>query len=65
MGDVVGITLTAEDGSYAFTDLEADRYTVVAAGYPARAAPLTLDATGQDAFDLTLARAGYPAATTV
>ncbi|MFF1928164.1 carboxypeptidase regulatory-like domain-containing protein [Streptomyces sp. NPDC058228] len=55
VGDVVGITLTAEDGSYVFTDLEADRYTVVAAGYPAQAAPLTLDATGQDAFDLTLA----------
>jgi hypothetical protein len=54
-GDVVGIALTGEDGSYAFTGLEADQYTVVAAGYPARAASLTLGATGQDAFDLTLA----------
>jgi C4-dicarboxylate transporter/malic acid transport protein len=54
-GDVVGITLTAEDGSYAFTNLEGDQYTVIAAGYPAQATPLTLDATRQDAFDLTLA----------
>ncbi|MET8400676.1 carboxypeptidase regulatory-like domain-containing protein [Streptomyces sp900116325] len=54
-GDVVGSTLTAEDGSYAFTDLEADRYTVVAAGYPARATLLTLDVTDRGAFDLTLA----------
>jgi hypothetical protein len=54
-GDVVGMTLTAEDGSYAFTDLDGDRYTVVAAGYPAQAAPLALDGTGKDAFDLTLA----------
>ncbi|MET7354373.1 carboxypeptidase regulatory-like domain-containing protein [Streptomyces mirabilis] len=54
-GDVVGIALTAEDGSYAFTGLEADQYTVVVAGYPARAASLTLHADGQDAFDLMLA----------
>ncbi|MCX4403606.1 carboxypeptidase regulatory-like domain-containing protein [Streptomyces sp. NPDC059837] len=53
-GDVVGVAVTAEDGSYVFTGLEADRYTVVAAGYPARAASLTLDAAGEDAFDLTL-----------
>ncbi|MFE2971783.1 carboxypeptidase regulatory-like domain-containing protein [Streptomyces sp. NPDC059340] len=57
-GDVVGIALTGEDGSYAFTGLEADQYTVVAAGYPARAASLTLCDTGQDAFDLTLAHDG-------
>ncbi|WP_327249298.1 carboxypeptidase-like regulatory domain-containing protein [Streptomyces sp. NBC_01320] len=54
-GEVVGSTLTAEDGSYAFTDLEGDHYTVVAAGYPAQATPLTLDATGPAAFDLMLA----------
>ncbi|MEU6321628.1 carboxypeptidase regulatory-like domain-containing protein [Streptomyces sp. NPDC047009] len=53
-GDVVGMTLTAKDGSYAFADLEGDRYTVVAAGYPARATPLAFDGSGQD-FDLTLA----------
>ncbi|MFE0516012.1 carboxypeptidase regulatory-like domain-containing protein [Streptomyces sp. NPDC058964] len=54
-GDVVGTTLTAEDGSYSFTDLAGDRYTVVAAGYPARATVLRLDGSGQDVFDLTLA----------
>ncbi|MFJ8509586.1 carboxypeptidase regulatory-like domain-containing protein [Streptomyces avermitilis] len=54
-GDVVGVTLTAEDGSYAFTDLEGDHYTLVATGYPARTTPLTLDGTGRGAFDLTLA----------
>ncbi|WP_328890986.1 carboxypeptidase regulatory-like domain-containing protein [Streptomyces sp. NBC_00316] len=54
-GDVVGVTLTDEDGSYAFTDLEGAHYTLVAAGYPAQATPLTLDGTGQDAFHLTLA----------
>ncbi|MGW3028072.1 SLAC1 family transporter [Streptomyces sp. NPDC001221] len=54
-GDVVGDTLTAEDGSYAFADLERDQYTVVAAGYPARSTPVTLEGSGHDAFDLTLA----------
>nr|WP_189905616.1 carboxypeptidase regulatory-like domain-containing protein [Streptomyces spiralis] len=54
-GDVVGVTLTAADGSYAFTDLAGDRYTVVAAGYPAQAMPLSLDGSGQGVFDLTLA----------
>jgi hypothetical protein len=44
---------TAEDGSYAFTNLEADRFTLVAAGYPAQATPLTLDSSGQDTFGLT------------
>jgi tellurite resistance protein TehA-like permease len=39
---------TAEDGSYAFTNLEADRFTLVAAGYPAQATPLTLDSSGQE-----------------
>ncbi|MQY33782.1 hypothetical protein SRB17_17470 [Streptomyces sp. RB17] len=53
-GVVVGDTLTAEDGSYAFTDLERDQYTVVAAGYPPRSTRLTLDGSGPDAFDLTL-----------
>ncbi|MCO6011051.1 carboxypeptidase regulatory-like domain-containing protein [Actinoallomurus purpureus] len=54
-GNVVGKTLTAEDGSYAFTDLERDHYTVVAAGYLAQTAPFTLDDSDHDAFDLTLA----------
>jgi tellurite resistance protein TehA-like permease len=54
-GDVVGNTVTADDGSYAFTDLERDRYTVVAAAYWAQATPLTLDGSGHHAFDLTLA----------
>jgi tellurite resistance protein TehA-like permease len=54
-GDVVGNTVTAEDGSYAFTDLERDRYTVVAAAYWAQATPLSLDGSGHHAVDLTLA----------
>ncbi|WP_167413987.1 carboxypeptidase regulatory-like domain-containing protein [Streptomyces carpinensis] len=53
-GDVVRDTYTAEDGSYAFSDLELDHYTVVAAGYPAQATSLTLGGSGYDAFDLTL-----------
>jgi hypothetical protein len=54
-GDVVGVTLTAADGSYAFTDLDGNHYTVVAAGYPAQAMPLSLEGSGRDVFDLTLA----------
>ncbi|MET8786494.1 carboxypeptidase regulatory-like domain-containing protein [Streptomyces sp. NPDC004589] len=53
-GDVVAMTLTGEDGSYSFSDLESDRYTVVTAGYPAQASLLMLDGSGRNAFDPTL-----------
>jgi MFS family permease len=53
-GHVVGITRTAADGGYAFTDLDGDHYTVIAAGYPPQATTLTLESSGRDDFDLTL-----------
>ncbi len=33
-GNVVATATTGEDGAYAFTDLDAGEYTVIATGYP-------------------------------
>jgi len=47
-GNVVGTRTTSVDGSYAFTDLSSEQYTVIASGYPPVAAALRVSA-GQEA----------------
>ncbi|MFE5035426.1 DHA2 family efflux MFS transporter permease subunit [Streptomyces sp. NPDC056683] len=54
-GNVVASRTTGEDGEYAFADLPGTEYTVVASGYPPVAAPVRLNGTGQDGFDVYLA----------
>ncbi len=56
-GDVVATATTAEDGRYAFTDLEAGDYTVIAGGYPPAAGPLTVGGRGEAGYDVRL---GHP-----
>ncbi len=56
-GDVVATATTGEDGTYAFTDLEAGEYTIIASGYPPAATPLALADSGQADHDLRL---GHP-----
>ncbi|MGH3390333.1 MAG: MFS transporter [Actinomadura sp.] len=57
-GNVVGVTITAADGEYAFADLTGGQYTIVATGYPPVASALNLAGRGTDAHDLWL---GHPA----
>ncbi|NKI42371.1 MFS transporter [Streptomyces physcomitrii] len=54
-GNVVALATTGADGAYAFTDLDAGEYTVIATGYPPAATALTV--TGSDAVghDIELA----------
>ncbi|MEV0639084.1 MFS transporter [Streptomyces sp. NPDC050619] len=47
-GNVVGTRTTSVDGSYAFTDLSSDQYTVIASGYPPVATSVTLNGSGED-----------------
>ncbi|UQA94170.1 MFS transporter [Streptomyces halobius] len=54
-GNVVATSTTGEDGAYAFTDLDAGDYTVIASGYPPAASGLTVDARGVDGHDVELA----------
>lgn len=56
VGDVVSDVITAADGAYAFTNLDAGEYTVIAAGYPAATVHLTVGS-GHDrgGLDLELA----------
>ncbi|MFE3855486.1 MFS transporter [Streptomyces griseorubiginosus] len=42
-GNVVGTRTTSVDGSYAFTDLAGDQYTVIASGYPPVATQVTVN----------------------
>ncbi|MFB7501518.1 collagen binding domain-containing protein [Streptomyces sp. NPDC056161] len=53
-GSVVATRTTGEDGEYSFPDLAGTEYTLVASGYPPVAAPVRVDGTGQDGFDLFL-----------
>ncbi|MBA2951687.1 MMPL family transporter [Streptomyces sp. PSKA28] len=53
-GNVVATATTGEDGAYAFTDLEAGDYSVVASGYPPVASPLQVDGAGVEGFDIEL-----------
>ena len=55
-GNVIGTATTGPDGVYAFTDLDAGDYSVIAAGYPPVAAPVAVDGAGVE-FDVELAHA--------
>ncbi|MCB5910829.1 MFS transporter [Streptomyces pinistramenti] len=57
-GNVVATSTTGEDGAYAFTDLDAGDYTVIASGYPPVANGLQIDARGVDGYDVELAHPG-------
>ncbi|MEU9112944.1 MFS transporter [Streptomyces sp. NPDC048483] len=57
-GNVVATSTTGEDGAYAFTDLDAGDYTVIASGYPPVATGLAVDAGGVDGYDVELAHPG-------
>ncbi|MFD8543411.1 MFS transporter [Streptomyces sp. NPDC059649] len=57
-GNVVATSTTGEDGAYAFTDLDAGDYTVIASGYPPVATGLAIDARGVDGYDVQLAHPG-------
>lgn len=53
-GNVVGTATTGADGAYAFTDLDAGEYTVIATGYPPVATALTVAGPGADGHDIEL-----------
>ncbi|MEV8451035.1 DHA2 family efflux MFS transporter permease subunit [Streptomyces sp. NPDC052095] len=57
-GNVVATSTTGEDGAYAFTDLDAGEYSVVATGYPPVASALTVAGRGADGHDIELAHPG-------
>ncbi|MGW7003788.1 MFS transporter [Streptomyces sp. NPDC054933] len=58
-GNVVRTTTTDAEGGYAFTDLTAGEYSLIASGYPPVATALALEGRGTDGFDMALA---HPAA---
>lgn len=57
-GNVVATSTTGEDGVYAFTDLDAGEYSVIATGYPPVAGSLTVSGAGADGHDIELAHPG-------
>ncbi|WP_104635007.1 MFS transporter [Streptomyces sp. MH60] len=57
-GNVIGTATTGTDGAYAFTDLDAGEYTVIATGYPPVATALTVAGPGADGHDIELAHPG-------
>ncbi|MFE6039627.1 MFS transporter [Streptomyces sp. NPDC056452] len=57
-GNVVAGSTTGEDGAYAFTDLDAGEYSVIATGYPPVATALTVKGVGVDGHDIELAHPG-------
>ncbi|NUP81930.1 MAG: MFS transporter, partial [Nonomuraea sp.] len=57
-GNVVATTRTGHDGAYAFSDLDSGAYTVIATGYPPRAATVTISGGGTDDHDIELAHSG-------
>ncbi|MFH8514098.1 MFS transporter [Streptomyces gelaticus] len=57
-GNVVATSTTGEDGAYAFTDLDAGEYSVIATGYPPVASALTVAGRGADGHDIELAHPG-------
>lgn len=57
-GNVVATSTTGEDGVYAFADLDAGEYSVVATGYPPVAGSLTVTGAGVDGHDIELAHPG-------
>ncbi|MFE5093613.1 MFS transporter [Streptomyces sp. NPDC056638] len=57
-GNVVATSMTGDDGAYAFTDLDAGEYSVIATGYPPVAGALTVAGRGVDGHDIELAHPG-------
>ncbi|MFB7559989.1 MFS transporter [Streptomyces brevispora] len=57
-GNVIASSTTGEDGAYAFTDLDAGEYSVVATGYPPVAGTLTVAGRGVDGHDIELVHPG-------
>lgn len=57
-GNVAGTATTGDDGAYAFADLDAGEYTVIATGYPPVAGAVTVTGSGQDGHDIELAHPG-------
>ncbi|BCL22368.1 hypothetical protein GCM10017668_42110 [Streptomyces tuirus] len=57
-GNVVATTETGPDGAYALSDLDTGAYTVIATGYPPRAASLRVPGAGVGDHDIELAHAG-------
>ncbi|MGW1187883.1 MFS transporter [Streptomyces sp. NPDC002559] len=57
-GNVVATATTGEDGAYAFADLDAGEYSVIATGYPPVAGALTVAGHGVDGHDIELAHPG-------
>ncbi|WP_314172195.1 MSCRAMM family protein [Streptomyces winkii] len=53
-GNVVATATTGKDGAYAFSDLDAGDYSVIAGGYPPVASVLHVDGRGVDGFDIEL-----------
>ncbi|MFI1354533.1 MFS transporter [Streptomyces sp. NPDC020898] len=53
-GNVIGTATTGSDGGYAFADLDAGDYSVIAGGYPPVAMPIAVDGPGRE-LDLELA----------
>ncbi|MEI7034099.1 MFS transporter [Streptomyces pratensis] len=57
-GNVVATATTGEDGAYAFADLDAGEYSVIATGYPPVAGAVTVTGPGLDGHDIELAHPG-------
>ncbi|MEU9951195.1 MFS transporter [Streptomyces sp. NPDC047939] len=57
-GNVIATSTTGEDGAYAFADLDAGEYSVIATGYPPVAGSLTVAGHGLDGHDIELAHPG-------
>ncbi|MFJ8791520.1 MFS transporter [Streptomyces sp. NPDC102462] len=57
-GNVVATTTTGYDGAYAFTDLDAGSYSVIAAGYPPVTTTITVDGRGPGDVHVELAHPG-------
>lgn len=53
-GDVVATATTGDDGRYAFSDLPAGDFTLIASGYPPAATPVGLDGQGGGGYDVRL-----------
>lgn len=54
-GNVVGTSTTGSDGAYAFGDLDAGEYSLVASGYPASTRTVSVNGRAVEALDLDLA----------
>jgi EmrB/QacA subfamily drug resistance transporter len=53
-GNVIATSTTGDDGAYAFTDLDAGDYSVIASGYPPVAHALNIDESGVEGHHIEL-----------